>query len=127
MLLVLAFYRVFFCDMEQVVIPVIPVNILQIKAERFTVTNSFRIALAHQQRIIDFLAGTHQTISQRFVQFVHSPFNVGSRELIHRTGIGVAVQFAQLSPENVLQQNMVLAPPLFLAVFRRNIDISELL
>ena len=116
--LVLAFHSEFFCHMEQVVFPVIPVDVFEIEAERLTSTHGFGIAFSQQKSIVNFLTGAHQTIDQWFVQFIHSTLNVGSGEFIFRTGIGVAVQFAQLSPEDIFQQNMVFAAPLFLAVFR---------
>ena len=39
-------------------------------------------------------------------------------KFILRTGILITIQLAQLSPEDILQQNMVLAAPLLLAIFR---------
>ena len=123
--LVLAFHGKLFCHMEQIVFPIIPIDVFQIEAEGLTATHGFGIAFAQQQSIVGFLTGAHQTINQRLVQFIHSPLNIGAREFIFHTGIGVAVQFAQLSPEDVLQQHMVLAAPLFLAVFRRNVCVTH--
>ena len=99
--LILAFYSEFFRHMEQVVFRMLPVDVFQIEAEGLSAAHSFRVAFAQQQSIVDLLAGAHQTVGQRFVQLLHGPLDIGSGEFVFRAGIAVAVQPAQLSPEDI--------------------------
>ena len=87
--------------MEQVVLRMLPIYVFQVEAEGLAAAHSFRVAFAQQQSVIDFLTGTHQTVGQRFVQLLHGPLDVCGRELVFRAGIAVAVQPAQLSPEDI--------------------------
>ena len=102
-----------------------PVDVFQIEAEGLAAAHSFRVAFAQQQSVIDLLTGAHQTVGQRFVQLLHGPLNIGSGELVFRAGIAVAVQPAQLSPEDVFQKHMVAAAPLLFTVFGRDVDITH--
>ena len=123
--LVPAVYGEFLGHMEEVVVPVVPVDVFQIEAEGLAAAHGFGIAFAQQEGIVNLLTGAHQTVYQRLVQLVHSTLDVGGGELIFCTGVGVAVQSAQLPTEDIFQQNMVSAAPLFFAVLRGDVGISH--
>ena len=125
MLLVLAFYCKFFCHMKYIVLRMIPINVLQIETEHFTFANGFQIAFAQKKRIIDFLAGAHKTIGQRLVQIIHGPLDIGRGKLILCTGIGVSIELAQLTAQDILQQHMILTAALLLTVLRRYVCVTH--
>ena len=118
MLLVLTVNGEFLGDMKNVVAEIIPVDIFQIEAEQLAFADNLRIAFAEQQRVIDFFACAHKAVKQRLVKVVYRSFDIRGGKLVLGSGIGVAVQPAQLTAENILQQHMITAAALLGAVLR---------
>ena len=123
--LVPAVYRKLLGDVKQVVLRMLPINILQIEAEGFPLSHGLRVALAQQQGVIDFFAGAHQAVGQGLVQILHCPLKVGGGKLIFRTREGIAVEPPELPPEDVFEQHLVPAAPLRFAVLRRYVGITH--
>ena len=125
MLLVLAFNRKFLRHMEYIVLRIFPIDILQIEAEHLAFADRLQIAPAQKKRIVDFLAGSHKSVGQRFVQILHRPLDVRRRKFVFGVGIRIPVQTSQLSAQDILQKDMVSAAALKIAVRRRNVRISH--
>ena len=125
MLLVLTVHGELFRHMEHVILRILPVYVFQIETEHPAFPDGFRITFAQQQRIVDFLTGAHKAVGQRLVEVLHSPLNVGGRELVLDAGIGVPVQPAKLAPQDIFQQHMVFAAALFFAIFGRYVCVTH--
>ena len=118
MLLVLTVNGEFLGDMKYVVAEIIPVDIFQIEAEQLAFADNLRIAFAEQQRVIDLFACAHKTVKQRLVKVLYRAFDICGRKLVFDSGIGITVQPAQLTAENIFQQHMITAAALLGAVLR---------
>ena len=97
MLSIGAFHRKFFRDMVKVLRRVLPVNVLQVEVQQPSFAYSFGIAFAQHKCIIDFFAGAHKAVRQRYFQIIHGVLNVDCRKFIFHTAIGITVQFPQLT------------------------------
>ena len=116
MTLVLALDRKLLRHMEDVVSPILPVDVLQIEAEQFPFADRLLIAPSQQQRIINLLARADKSVGERLVKVLHCPFDVRRGELIFDAGIRIPVQPPQLPAQDVLQKNMVASATLHFAV-----------
>ena len=125
MLLVLTVNGVFICDMEHIVLRVLPVDILQVKTEQLPFSNGFLIAAAQQQRIVNPLACAHQPLGQSELQVIHGALNIGGGEFIYRAAIFIAIEFAQLPPQHVAQQHPVGTAALQHAVVGGNVAVAH--
>ena len=125
MLSIGAFHRKFFRDMVKVLRRVLPVNVLQVEVQQPPFAYSFGIAFTQHKRIIDFLAGAHKAVRQRYFQIIHGVLNVDCRKFIFHTAVGIAVQFPQLTAQHIPQQHPVATSALLTAFFRGEICIPH--
>ena len=112
-------------DVEHVVLRIVPVDILEVEAEHFSVADGLRVALAQQQRVVNLLAGAHEAVRQRFVQILHGALDVGGGKLVFRARIDIAVEPAELTAQDVPEQHAIPAAALLVAIRRGNVGVAH--
>ena len=117
-LLVLTVNGKFFGHMKKVFVEIIPVDISQVEAEQLAFADNLRIAFAEEQCVIDFFACAYKAVKQRLVKIFDRAFDIRGGKLVFGSGIGITVQPAQLTAENIFQQHMIAAATLLGAVLR---------
>ena len=103
----------------------LPVDVFQIETLHPPFADGLFVAVAQKQLIVDLFTAAHKAFNQRFVQILHGAFDVRGGEFVFDACIFITVQTAQLPPQDILQQHMVMAAALLPAVLRRDIRISH--
>ena len=125
-LFVPAVAREFLRHMENVVVEIVPIDIVQVETFRCPIHQFFLITLAEHQGIVNAFARFYQSLGQWHIKFCDSPFDIFGRKLISNAIVFKLVDFLELLAEDFLEQYIVLRATLLGSLFGRNVSIAQL-
>ena len=111
--------------MENVVVEIVPIDVVQVETFRCPVHQFFLITLAEHQGIVNSFARFYQALGQWHIKFCDSPFDIFGRKLVSNAIVFKLVDFLELLAEDFLEQYIVLRATLLGSIFRRDVGIAK--